>query len=68
MHTRPLRPFTIEVVCSMHEESGYVRLALAAGARGYITKREAPRDLLCAVSAVLKGWTLLSPRAAERLR
>jgi DNA-binding NarL/FixJ family response regulator len=52
----------------MHEESGHVRRALAAGARGYITKREAPRDLLCAVSAVLEGWTLLSPRAAERLR
>ena len=56
------------LVCSMHEESGYVRRALAAGARGYITKREAPRDLVRAVRAVLEGWTLLSPRAAERLR
>jgi len=56
------------LVCSMHEESGYVQRALAAGARGYITKREAPRDLLCAVRAVIEGWTLLSPRAAERLR
>ena len=52
----------------MHEESGHVRRALARGARGYITKREAPRDLLCAVRVVLEGWTLLSPRAAERLR
>ena len=33
------------LVCSMHEEPCYVRRALAAGARGYITKREAPRDL-----------------------
>ncbi len=32
------------LVCSMHEESGYVRRAPAAGARGCITKREAPRS------------------------
>ncbi len=56
------------LVCSMHEESGYVRRALAAGARGYITKREAPRDLVRAVRDVLEGWTLVSPRAAEGLR
>ena len=56
------------LVCSMHEESGYVRRALAAGARGYITKREAPRDLVRAVRDVLEGWTLVSPRAALGLR
>lgn len=56
------------LVCSMHEEAGYVRRALVAGARGYITKREAPRELAHAVRDVLKGWTLISPRAAEGLR
>jgi len=38
------------------------------GERGDNTKREAPRDLARAVRAVLEGWTLVSPRAAERLR
>ncbi len=56
------------LVCSMHEEPSYVRRALAAGARGYITKREAPRDLARAVRDVLEGWLLVSPRAAEGLR
>ncbi len=56
------------LVCSMHEEPGYVRRALAAGARGYITKREAPRELARAVRDVLEGWMLISPRAAEGLR
>ncbi len=56
------------LVCSMHEEPGYVQRALAAGARGYITKREAPRDLARAVRDVLEGWMLISPRAAEGLR
>ena len=56
------------LVCSMHEDAGHVRRALAAGARGYITKREAPRELARAVRDVLEGWMLISPRAAEGLR
>ncbi len=56
------------LVCSMHEDAGHVRRALAAGARGYITKREAPRDLARAVRDVMEGWMLISPRAAEGLR
>ncbi len=56
------------LVCSMHEDTVHVRRALAAGARGYITKREAPRDLARAVRDVMEGWMLISPRAAEGLR
>jgi DNA-binding NarL/FixJ family response regulator len=56
------------LVCSTHEEPGHVRRALAAGARGYITKREAPRELARAVRDILEGWMLVSPRAAEGLR
>ena len=56
------------LVCSTHDEPGYVRRALTAGARGYITKREAPRELARAVRDVLEGWMLISPRAAEGLR
>ena len=55
------------LVCSMHEAPGYVRQALAAGARAYITKREAPRDVARAVRDVLEGWMLISPRSAEGL-
>jgi DNA-binding NarL/FixJ family response regulator len=55
------------LVCSMHEAPSYVRRALAAGARGYITKREAPRELARAVRDVLDGWMLISPFAAEGL-
>lgn len=55
------------LVCSMHEEPSYVRRALAAGARGYLTKREAPQDLARAVRDTLSGWLLISPRAAAAL-
>lgn len=64
-----LRALSVAVlVCSMHEEPSHVRRALAAGARGYITKREAPRELARAVRDVLEGWMLSSPRAAANLR
>lgn len=56
------------LVCSMQENAIYVRRALEAGARGYLTKREAPRELARAVRDVLDGWTVLSPRATEGLR
>jgi DNA-binding NarL/FixJ family response regulator len=56
------------LICSMHDEPSYVRRALAAGARGYITKIEAPRELARAVRDVLNGWLLVSPRAAANLR
>ena len=56
------------LVCSMHEEASYIRRALAAGARGYITKREARRELGRAVRDILDGWMVVSPRATEGLR
>jgi len=55
------------LVCSMHEEATCVRRAIAAGARGYVTKREAPRELVRVVRDVLDGWTMISPRASEGL-
>ena len=55
------------VVCSMNEEASCVRRAIAAGARGYVTKREAPRELVRVVRDVLDGWTMISPRASEGL-
>ncbi len=55
------------LVCSLHEEPDYVKRALAAGARGYLTKREAPRELVRAIGDVLDGWMIVSPRAVEAL-
>lgn len=55
------------VVCSMHENPKYVKQAMVAGARGFITKPEAPDEVVRAVRDVLKGWMLISPRAAEDL-
>jgi DNA-binding NarL/FixJ family response regulator len=62
-----LRAHRIPVlVCSLHEDATHVKQALAAGAQGYITKCEAPH-VARAVRAVLEGWMLISPHAAEAL-
>ena len=55
------------VVYSMHEDAVIVRRALAAGAKGYITKREAAQSLVPAIRAVLDGGDYVSPRAAAEL-
>lgn len=52
------------LVCSMSEKPSHVKRAMAAGARGYITKSEM-REVVRAVRGVLEGWMLISPRAAE---
>jgi DNA-binding NarL/FixJ family response regulator len=62
-----LRTMRIPVlVCSMYETPSQVKRAMAAGARGYITKGEV-REIARAVRSVLEGWMLISPCAAEGL-
>lgn len=55
------------VVYSMHEEATVVRRALAAGAKGYVTKREAAQSLVEAIRTVLNGEDYVSPRAGAGL-
>ena len=55
------------VVCSSHEEPEYVRRALNAGARGYVSKRDAGQWLARTIRDVLNGWVMVSPRAADDL-
>lgn len=52
---REMSPKTKTLVLSMHAEVSYVRMALAAGAMGYVTKSAADSELLSAVRAVAQG-------------
>jgi two-component system invasion response regulator UvrY len=45
------------LVFSIHDEKVYVDRALAAGAKGYITKNSAPEMLITAVQAIAGGET-----------
>jgi DNA-binding NarL/FixJ family response regulator len=60
-------PALLTLVVSMHDESLYAERALRAGARGYITKQEATRNILSAIRRVLSGQIYLNDRIASRI-
>lgn len=57
----------LSLVYSMHEDGPHVKRAFAAGALGYVTKREVHRVLVQAIIEVANGRRFVSPRAAVAL-
>jgi len=49
------------LVLTMHEDPAYLRLALGAGASGFLVKHAAGRELIAAIRAVLDGRTYVDP-------
>jgi len=58
-------PRLLILVVSMHDETLYAERVLRAGARGYITKQQAARDILSAIRRVLGGGIYLSEKTAS---
>ena len=54
-HVLAQRPDLAIVVLSMHDGALYVQDALSAGARGYVTKRSGPDELVDAIRAIGRG-------------
>ncbi|MFZ7128392.1 MAG: response regulator [Desulfobacterales bacterium] len=52
------------LILSMHKKKEYLKMALAAGAKGYLTKENTAAELLSAIHAIRKGGTYLSPSIA----
>jgi DNA-binding NarL/FixJ family response regulator len=63
----PRKPEARILMFSMHEEAIFATRAIAAGARGYITKASAPEILVEAVEAVASGRRYLSDDVAEAI-
>lgn len=55
------------LVSSMHDEMLFAERVIRAGARGYISKQEAPEALIRAIRQVLRGELYLSPRMTSRV-
>ena len=53
------------VILSMHSSAQHVFHALEAGARGYLLKESAAKEIIDAVRAVHAGRRFLSPKVAE---
>jgi DNA-binding NarL/FixJ family response regulator len=52
---------------TVHEDKGYLRQLLAAGAVGYVLKRAAAEELIHALRAVAAGGVYLDPALAGKL-
>ncbi len=55
------------LVLTMHRDLGLARAALAAGARGYLVKEDAPTQLFAAIETVRAGGLFVSPRLSQGL-
>jgi DNA-binding NarL/FixJ family response regulator len=64
-HIKASRPEVAVIVLSMHDEMLYGERALRAGARAYIMKREATRNVLQAIRRVLEGKLYLSDKLSR---
>ncbi len=60
-------PETQILILSMHDSEIIARQALQAGARGYLLKSDAGRDLLNALKTLQANQTYYSPQVAEKI-
>ena len=65
LHIR--HPKLAVLVLSMHDESLYAERAIRAGARGFMNKAEATKNLLSAIRQVLAGELYLSDAATRQM-
>ncbi|MFO1488256.1 MAG: response regulator transcription factor [Verrucomicrobiota bacterium] len=59
------RPETAVLVQTMHDSESLAQEILAAGARGYLLKNDAPELLAQAIESVAAGRAFFTPRVAE---
>jgi DNA-binding NarL/FixJ family response regulator len=60
-------PSTEVLIFSMHESEQLVRDAIAAGARGYVVKADAPAQVVAAVAALADHKPFFTPSVSEAL-
>jgi DNA-binding NarL/FixJ family response regulator len=59
------RPDTKVLVLTMHESDPLIRDVLDAGARGYVLKTDAGRDLIAALEALRRNKTFFTSKVAQ---
>src|SRR5947199_1556431 len=60
-----LRLSTHILIFTMHDSKSLIKAVRKAGARGYVLKSRAARDLIHAVEALLEGNTFFGPDGAN---
>jgi DNA-binding NarL/FixJ family response regulator len=64
---RAQHPDVLILVVSMYDESLYAERAISAGARGYLTKQEATRNVVVAIRRILAGEIYVSESLAGKI-
>jgi DNA-binding NarL/FixJ family response regulator len=64
---KTMRPEVSILMLTMHKDREYLYLALSAGAKGYLLKEDADRDLFSAIEKIRQGKTYVSPYLSEEL-
>ncbi len=55
------------LILTMHRDKEYLYLALSAGAKGYLLKEDADKELFSAIEKIRQGRTYISPYFSERM-
>ena len=53
------------LILSLHDSKNVIRRVVDSGARGFVLKSDAARDLIAAVEAIQAGGTFFTPKTAE---
>lgn len=64
---RKAAPRAKVLILTMHDDEGYLKQALRAGASGYALKKAADNELIAAVRAVLRGEVYVHPALTQAL-
>jgi DNA-binding NarL/FixJ family response regulator len=64
---KSLRPEVRVLILTMHPEEQYAIRALRAGASGYLTKSNAPDELIAAIRKIAAGQKYVTPTLAQKL-
>lgn len=64
---KKIRPDVKILILTMHKDKEYLYLALSAGAKGYLLKEDADRELFSAIEKVRQGKTYISPHFSEEI-
>ena len=64
---KKIHPDVKVLILTMHKDKEYLYLALSAGAKGYLLKEDADKELFAAIEKVQQGKTYISPYFSEEV-
>ena len=64
---KAMHPEVKILILTMHRDKEYLYLALSAGAKGYLLKEDAPKELFAAIAKLRQDKTYISPYFSEKV-